>query len=298
MTQGRDGRFEVLTPSYAPDFELCRDLVASVGRFAPPGTRHRLVVPRTDVALFSELASDTVVVERVDQVLPRSFRRLPGLNLWLNLRSPWPPVRGWIAQQVVKLAATANSTADAVLVVDSDMVFVRPFSLADYADDQVLTSYRLPEAIHPAMTDHLGWDEVARDLLGLPAKPPGDGPDYICWPCLWSPRIVRELLAAVEAHERVPWATAVARRLRFSEMFLYGVYVDEVVAKREPVDFRDSMNSALHSEERALSEDDLRAFFASVRPTDLAVMMSAKSGTDLEARRRAIARFLAGETGA
>lgn len=278
---------EIVTPSYAPDRDLCADLVASVRRHGPEGVRHRILVPRQDLRLFASLADgERVVVESVDAVLPPSLRRIPGQNVWINLRAPWPPVRGWIAQQLVKLAATAASTADAVLLVDSDTVFIRPFTVADYADG--LPLYRGEGAIDGRLPRHLLWDSRARSLLGLPSHPREIAHDYIGWPCLWEPEIVRGLLRRVADESGRPWATAIGTELHFSEMVLYGVYVDEVIGRDRPVRHTDTMRCVAYSDEDVLDDAALRAFLGTVSADDLAVMISAKSGTSLETRRRAL----------
>jgi hypothetical protein len=292
MDDGRPVRLEIITPSYAPDVELCADLVASVRRHGPAGVRHRILVPRRDLPLFRRFADgERTVVDAVDTVLPRGLVRVPGQNMWVNLRAPWPPVRGWIAQQLVKLAATAESRADAVLLVDSDTVFVRPFSAADYLDAGGAPLYRLVDAIDGRLPRHLVWDKVARALLGLPSDLRESAHDYICWPCVWEPSIARTLLARVASQTRMPWATAIGRELHFSEMVLYGVYVDEVIGASRPIVHTDGMRCVSYSHEDTLDEADLRRFLDGVGADDLAVMISAKSGTSLDLRRRVLAEY-------
>lgn len=276
---------ELLTPSYAPDRELCGDLARSVRRFAPAGTRHTIVVPERDVAAFAPLREVGATVVSTRSIMPRGLLKVPSVNVWLNVRSPWPPVRGWIAQQIVKLQAVAASHADAVLVVDSDVEFIRPFGVEDFLVDGEIPLYRAEDAVSADLPRHMRWDAVARRLLGLPADDAPRHPDYICWPCLWEPRIVRGALDRVERTTGLPWAVAVARELHFSEMVLYGVYADDVAgASVHTAD----MHCPSFSDERALDADELARFIAGRAPTDIAVMISAKSGTDLELRRRAI----------
>lgn len=288
---------EILTPSYAPDFDLCSDLVASVRLFAPPGTVHRIVVPGRDRALFEPLAGDGVVIETVGSVLPSRMRKIPGANLWIDYRRPWPPVRGWIAQQIVKLGAAAASSADWVLLVDSDIVFIRPFTAEDYGSGEGVPLYRLEEGVHRGMTRHVQWDAVARRLLGLVAVPSHLAetlPDYICCPCLWSPVVVRALLDRVAARSGVPWQVAVGRSLHFSEMVLYGVYADEIAAENTAVRHISRMRCVNHYAESPLDDADFARLLARAGPGDLAVMVSAKSGTSLATRRRALAPYLGG----
>src|ERR1700722_8809190 len=113
-------RMAVVTKSYAPDFELCAALNRSVLDNSPEAVEHRIVVPRSDFDLFSRLKGARTQIQCEADLLPRRFVRLPFVNLIINLQRPFPPVRGWIQQQMIKLAAIAASEDDAVLVVDSD----------------------------------------------------------------------------------------------------------------------------------------------------------------------------------
>jgi len=101
---------------------------------------------------------------------------------------------------------------------------------------------------------------------------------------------VRAALRRVEETARVPWATAVGRELHFSEMVLYGVYAEHVGAA-PPMPATSDMHCPSFSDERALDEEALAAFLGGMSGSDVAVMISAKSGTDLTARRAAIQRI-------
>lgn len=285
----RPHALDVVTPSYAPDLDLCADLAASVRRFAPEGTRHTVIVPPADRDAFRRRLGDATAVRTVDEYLPASFRRIPWANAWWDLRSPLIPVRGWIAQQIVKLAAVAQSTARAVVLADSDLEFVRPFDLGAFGVGAHVPLYARRGAVHAGMPRHIAWDAVARRML---AVGPSAGPplaDYICWPCVWDPNTVRAMLELVEAVVGLPWGTAVGRSIHFSEMVLYGVYVDEV--ERRSVPEVSTMRCPAYSDESALDHEGLRRFLGEMSETDVAVMISARSGTDLAARRRALSEL-------
>jgi len=275
-------KLSMITPSYRPDLELCRDLHTSLLRYGPPGVRQSVVVPRRDRELFAGIGE----VHIVDEFLPRSFRALPG-NLWVNMRRPVPLVRGWIAQQLIKLATVAASHADLVLLVDSDMVFVRPFTEAQFYRDNTARFYRLPNAIDERLPRHVLWHKVARRLLGLPPARRLPLPDYICWPMCWDPNIVRDMLAHIARVTGVAWATAIGAEMHFSEGILYGVYVDEVLGGSNFAE--QTMLSIAYSAEIPLDEAGIKAFVATLSPADIAVMISAKSATDQVVRRRALA---------
>jgi hypothetical protein len=81
----------------------------------------------------------------------------------------------------------------------------------------------------------------------------------------------------------------VGAQLHFSEMILYGVYVDsrpDAGAGRTVVS---DMRCHRHYDEVPLDDAGLRRFLSEIRPVDHSVMISAKSGTALAERRAALA---------
>ncbi|MGA3489435.1 DUF6492 family protein [Micromonosporaceae bacterium DT55] len=280
-------RLAVVTPSYAPDFDLCADLNRSVLAHSGDDVHHHIVVAARDLALFARLAGPRTHIRRASDHLPRGFVPVPRTNLTLNLRRPFPPLRGWITQQIVKLAVTAGFDADAVLLVDSDIEFIRPFGPQTYLRDEVVRFYRKPDAVDESLPRHLSWHRVARELLGLPpARPPFH--DYISAPVAWSPTIVRRLQHRIEMVTGQAWADAIGARLHFSEATLYGVFVDEVLGAPATANSSAEMLCHNHYEEVPLDAPALRRFLAEVAPADVAVMISAKSQTPLELRRQAL----------
>src|ERR1700675_904649 len=107
----------VITPSYEPDFGLCEDLSRSVLENSPETVHHHIIVPHRDLKLFGRLAGPRTHIRCESDFLPSSFVPAPFTNFTVNLRQPFPPVRGWILQQVIKLAAVAASEDDVVLLV-------------------------------------------------------------------------------------------------------------------------------------------------------------------------------------
>ncbi|MEV6343181.1 DUF6492 family protein [Actinoplanes sp. NPDC051851] len=281
-------RLAIITPSYAPDYELCADLQRSVLTYCPPSVEHHIIVPKKDLGLFGGLAGERTRVHDVAEFLPRTFLALPGVNGWVNARRPFPPLRGWITQQIVKLAAAARLDTEVALLVDSDIEFVRPFGPERFVRDGVARFYRKPGAIDDRLPRHVIWHRVARELLGLPAAQ-GPFTDYICWPAPWDPAVVRQLLARVEQVTGQPWATAIGAQLHFSEEILYGVFVDEVLGEPATGYATDDMLCPEYSDEIPLDAAGLAGFLGTVGPEDIAVMVSAKSGTPLEVRRAGIA---------
>jgi Family of unknown function (DUF6492) len=281
-------RMAVITPSFAPDFELCADLHRSVLDYSPDSVHHHIIVPRSDLKLFGRLAGPRTHIRCETDLLPRSFVPVPFGNFAVNLGRPFPPVRGWILQQVVKLAAVAASEDDVVLLVDSDIEFLRPFSVETFVRNGVVRFYRKPDEIDERRPRHMIWHRVARALLGLPPAEPAYT-DYISSLLAWDPAIVRRMLARVTATTGRPWTTAIAGQLHFSEWTLYGVFVDDVIGVPAKSFASDDPLCLAYWDETPLNRDDAVDFLRGVRPTDVAAMISAKSRTPLAVRRAAFA---------
>lgn len=283
-------RMSVVTPSFAPDFELCKDLHRSILEYAPESVHHHIIVPRSDISLFQRLAGPRTHIRCEAEFLPRSFVPMPLSKFTVNLRRPIPPVRGWILQQVVKLAAVAASEDDVVLLVDSDIELIRPFGVETFIHNKTVRFYRKPNEIDQRLPKHAIWHQVARALLGLKLPPPPHA-DYISSLLAWDPAIVRQMLARVATITGRPWATAIAGQLHFSEWTLYGVFVDEALGAPANSFASDDSLCLAYWNDGPLSGQGAIDFLRRVRPTDVAAMISAKSRTPLAVRRAAFARY-------
>jgi hypothetical protein len=283
----------VITKTFAPDFELCASLNRSVLENSPETIHHHIITPRSDLKLFGRLAGPRTHISCEADFLPRTFVRVPFSNIMVNLGRPFPPVRGWIQQQVIKLAAIAASEDDAVLVVDSDVEFVRPFAAEMFVRDGRVRFFRKPNQIDRRLSRHMTWHRVARELLGLrPAEPPY--PDYISSPLAWDPMIVRRMLARVAATTGRPWPTAIAGQLDFSECVLHGVFVDELSGAPANSFVSDDPLCRIYWDGTPLNADGAAAFIRSVRPTDIAVVIQSKSRTPPAVRAAIFSALRAG----
>ena len=288
-------QMSLITPSYAPDYQLCVDLHRSVIRFGPETACHDIIVHPEHMRLFGHLAGSRTRIRRKADFLPRSFVYMPFSDFTVNLWRPFPPVRGWILQQLVKLAAVAGSEDDVVAIVDSDVEFVRPFNDETFVKDGRVRFYRKPGAVDEQLPRHILWHRTARSLLGLP---PGEPPysDYIASVLVWDPKIVRQMLARVTAVTGRHWATAIAGQLHFSESTLYGVFVDEVLGAPFNSFSSDDPLCLAYWGKTPLTRKTADQFIRDLKPTDVAAMISAKSGTSPEVRLATFAPLRAVES--
>jgi len=276
----------VITPSYALDFELCRDLNTSVLEYTPSSTIHYIITPRRDLALFSALCGPRTVVWPVDQFIPRYFLTLPR-NLWLNGHRPFLPIRGWVMQQLVKMQVASQMDAEILVLADSDVLFVRPVTAATFRLDGGLVFYRKCGAIDQNLDRHCTWHKVARSLLGLPSSPPPFS-DYISPFNVWDRSLILAMQDRIHQITGKPWIEAAAAQLHLSEFILYGVFVDEVLGKVANVTPTSSMLCHTYWGHEPLTLDAARRFVSTTPLQDVAIMISAKSHTPLGIRRAAL----------
>jgi Family of unknown function (DUF6492) len=278
----------VITPSYAPDIDLCQDLNRSVLACTEPSVTHHIIIPRRDLGLFSRLRGPRTQVWPLDELMPRHLWAVPWVNVWLNLHRPVPPVRGWVMQQVVKLQAAAQIGADVLLLVDSDVRVVRPVTAETFRHDGRLRFYRKNGGVDEHLPRHLVWHDVARRLLGLPGtRPPL--PDYISAFNVWQRSTVLALQERIEQVTGRSWLDAIGAQLHFSEDILYGLFVDQVLGERAEVEPSESMLCHSYWDTRPLNADGAERFIRAMPAGDVAVMISAKSRTPLDVRRAALA---------
>jgi hypothetical protein len=286
---GTERQMVVVTPTYAPDLELFGDLHDSVLRCFPANVRHVAVANEPDLPLFRRFEGPRCLVIGVRDVLPRSVMSLPFSKLWMNLRRPVPPLRGWIVQQLVKLAVADEIPERVIVMADSDLVFIRPVTAATFAPGGRVRLYRMDDGVGDSLPRHLRWHAVARELLGLPPAPPPPLPDYVSSLNSWDRDVVNRMLRRVEDVTGRRWLEAVGKELHFSEWTLYGVYGDEFERARG---ITLSAESLCHSYWGNVPLTDERAseWLSSTGPHDVAYMISAKSNTSPTVRRAAHAR--------
>ena len=276
----------VITPSYAPDFELCRDLNESVLAYTPQSVVHHIIVPGRDLKLFSRLQGPRTEVLPVNELLPKHMVALPRANMWLNMHRPVPPVRGWVMQQVLKLQAATLIDAEILLLIDSDVLLVRPVTAETFRRDGVFRFYRKDAAVDENLPRHLIWHNAARRLLGIPgALPPL--PDYVTPFNAWDRCTVLALQDRIQRTTGRPWLDAVAGELHISEFILYGVFVDQVLGEHANVLPTESMLCHSYWHRSPLSLEAAEQFMRALPAEDVAVMISAKSRTPLSVRRAA-----------
>ena len=289
----------IVTTSHKPDFSSFARLHASVLEHTDPSTRHIVAVPAIDVPLFESIGTGRLTVVSERAALPPRFvpatrlARIPRLPRGfriaaLNTTRPWPPIRGWILQQMVKLAVVSELHDDVALVIDSDVLLVRPVEESTFrSSDGVVRLYRLPDGITADMRRHLAQRAKALALLGV-AETELHSPDYIAGIVSWDPSLVRDMLGRIEATMGRRWQDCIGQCLDFSEFITYGTYVMMLAGpeRRTFVDHRSLSHS--HWGPTALTMDAAQRFVKTLPPDDLAIHVQSNTSTD-----EAVLRYIA-----
>ena len=217
----------LLTPTYGRDIELCALLCESVDRHVSSFSKHYLLVPDCDLALFARFESASRSVLPASKFLPRWLRPLPRI-IQRNRRQYWwsfrtTPVSGWHVQQVLKIAATIALPHERYCLLDSDVVFFRDFDLSRFEYPNAIPLLNMPDAVTAGEIRHSHWVETAHRLVGLP-RPRFPASDYIGHIIFWDQQTARAMAAKIEAVTGLGWVEALCRTREFSEYMLYGYF--------------------------------------------------------------------------
>lgn len=278
-------RWVMITPSYGPDFERCKILCRSIDICVPDDVQHVLIVDRRDRAVFSSLQSKRRRILVVEDMLPWWIRRIPlARRWWLNLSGK--PIRNWVLQQIVKIQAAATVDADAVLFLDSDVAFVRPFS-----PHQLERNGKVALSC-VAFTDpqHTRWLQNAAAMVGVP----GDKHDinYVGNFVSWRRDVARALVNHLGGIRNRHWIREFASHWQVSEYMVYGTFVEQVIGMDTAGHFPAAMPLIHLSWGYDLAKvAGVEDFFGALAPNHVAIMIHSKDGIGPEQYRPHVQRL-------
>jgi hypothetical protein len=222
----------LLTPTYVRDMELCALLCESVDRYVTSYAKHYLIVADEDFPHFAKFNGSRRVVLRSSQLLPQWLRQLPQIfqrknrRYWWSLRTK--PVNGWHVQQLLKIAAASTLPDARYCILDSDVVFFRPFDFSFLQKPAPVPLFHMPNEIAASAPLHARWVRTSHQMLGLP-EPSFPATDFIDHVITWDQAAVRAMTAKIESVTGLDWVEALCRTRHFSEYMLYGYFVQSDV---------------------------------------------------------------------
>jgi hypothetical protein len=270
-----------VTPSYRLDRDRCALLSRSLEACAP-SVEHWIVVDRGDLPLFRSLQNNRTNVVAKEEVLPLWVRRLDTLkiglrsNVWIQGRGV--PIRGWLLQQLIKLAVAEVLTADVLVHADSDVVFVRPFSISSVVDrNGQVRLYELPDAIDEGLPHHVTWHRSAEKLLGIdPAEFPM--PNFISSLVPWRRANAVALLEHIQRITGRHWLTALAAAWHVSEYTLYGRFAQDVLGENAGQFVSSSPLCHDYYKRVPLAMPELKTLLDRIGREEVAVSLTSKAG--------------------
>jgi Family of unknown function (DUF6492) len=280
--------FCIVTPSYAPDFERYRLLAWSIEAFAPHDVKHYTIVPKRDLRLFSQIKSKNTEIITVESILPAWIQRLPMMQWWLSLKHG--AIRGWIIQQIIKLATAQFLNEDVFVFVDSDVAFIRPFDWQNFVRDGKVRLLRIPEHITPHTPIGNKWNYNACSLLNLPPVTP-PVPGYIGQIITWRRDHLLDLYNHIETALGCGWIEAVCNNWNVSEYVIYGVFVDKVLQSTSGHYHDESLLCHEYWFNKVLSDHELLSFFNRTPEEYIAVMISAKANIRVQRYENLVKNF-------
>jgi hypothetical protein len=239
-------KLALITPAFSKHLPLLEISAENVDRNSSSDIQHFVVVCRSEVPLFRRFGSQRRTIVAVEDILPKPAFRLPflirGREVWLSERRRL--IRGWIMQQAVKLCAPEITSADALLFLDTDVFFIRPFSADSFVKGGRVRLLAKPDG--GKLETHFSWHRTAAKLLGLP---PRDyfGADFIGNAITWRRDACIEMRDRMANVSGEHWFTAVTRQSRLSEYILYGIFAQEVLGIRDQRHFATNDELCLNS---------------------------------------------------
>lgn len=228
-------RASFFTPSYIGDLERAIWMRRSIRAFFRGKADHIMAVPHRDLPDFRKhlghepdltLVAQEELVDRCfypDRLHQLIARIAPG-QLWRFDKHAGRP--GWITQQIVKLNSPSLVQDGAIIFVDSDLFFFKPFDLdtLGISHGRILVR-RMPKSEGAQHPHHI---VKAREVLSLP-NGLGTEHAYMASPAIWYTDWVRQLHRYMEQRAGKPWQQTLYDAGHISEYTLYGVYLEEVL---------------------------------------------------------------------
>lgn len=218
----------IITPSWLPDISRCQQLLDSAAKHTSGFSNHYVLIDALDERVFRQrLGSQCELIVKEDLLPSWLHQSRWNRKWWWSLRAL--PVRGWILQQVTKLAITQYLDEQAYCFADSDTRFVRQFDSNQLWSGDDLRYFRdsRKQQLYKSKR-YRNWYRFAANHFNLGDEQQLSGA-YIAQLTAMRKSTVADMLACIEQKAQRSWQEVLLRSLDFSEFVLYGVFVDEVL---------------------------------------------------------------------
>ncbi len=227
-------KLAIVTPSYYRDFEMTKLLCQSVDQFCNSDYHHYIMISKRDAKLFASLAGPKRSLVLAEDVLSDcGFFNIPiphkiAIPFYgvIRPREKWITstgkiLSGWVIQQVLKMYSSKFVAEEVMLVVDSDIAFVKSFGIDQLYVDGKLCLHEHQDGA--ALGSHTRWREISLELLKLPSDSIGVV-NYVGSVIIWERKVVSDLLDYIERVNKAKWYHTVIKYNNYSEYMTYGIF--------------------------------------------------------------------------
>jgi hypothetical protein len=219
---GTDTKICFVTPTFLKDIERFALLRRSIALFAP-SIPHIAIVNSEDYRRFARrFAQDTTLeLVRSADVLPTDVerRRRKSGPRWLT--GKWlhkDLIKGWHAQQLIKLFVLPRLPHTAAVFIDSDVLICSPLTSGYFFVDDRVKLFRR----RATNAEGFAFDISTHEIIGNPLHHVTELFDYIFSPAVFRTSTGVALFAEFQARRRTGWVKRFLRERRPSEYNLLG----------------------------------------------------------------------------
>lgn len=286
IQQSRNDEFAIVTPSYETDFERCQLLTKSIKKYLRPRPKHYIIVDKRDLNHFRLLEDEKTELLCKESLFPY-IKRVPfSRRCWINLKGI--PIRGWLFQQIIKLSIAQYVSESNLVFIDSDVAFIREYNLLNWLRDDKLRLFRVPGQGY--VEGQKRWYDAAAKLLDLPMDKNYIDVRYIGSITTWKRESLLKLYKHLEYVNSRRWDATILRHWHFSEYILYGMFVEYVLKENSGHYFDQNIPAQEYWLDSPMNDNELSQFFSEIVPDQIAILISAKSNTDIAKYKEHILR--------
>lgn len=216
-TNSKDNKVVFLTPTLQRDIERFALLSDSLRKFYKGPLKHYVVAPSKDLHAFKERMHDQHIVFIAEEDVVPSYWYPFFKNMFGIKRH-----RGWLIQQIIKLNSPQFIEEENIVIIDSDIVLIRPFDENIFFENTVLKFFKTPKLIHAT------WIDASARILKLSSlKEPEI--DYIGNLISWNRSNLIKMQQHIESSHNRPWPKVFLKETFFSEYNTYGLYYENIL---------------------------------------------------------------------
>ena len=286
-------KWAIVTPTYHLDYEQFKLMCESMDDFVEGNWHHYVVVSNADYEMFAPFNGPHRTVIENTKILPPWLRYIGKLgrvrsgSFYFSWRTG--PVFGWHIQQIVKLSMASFVKEDLMMLVDSDLFFIKPFKLNSLIKNGRLPFMKSPTSYRDRKQQAPAFLERAKKTLGLPDSTPSY--DYANNIVFWRRQTAIELCDFIAKKHGKHWVAALSGFHAISEGSLYGLFVDYVKKDDESyVTEHFNFAKTLHGD-YAIYDDELEAFVNDLAPYQVALGFQSSARFDNKVLRKQYEKF-------